>query len=217
MHMIVKGVLGFLLLGLLLFASAGTVYYTNAWVFLITLFTLMLVMGLVLLIKYPKTLERRLKSKESEASQKSYIALIGISFVASFALAGFDYRFGWSKMPFAVPAAGWIVMLIGYILYSAVIFQNAYASRVVEVQQDQVIISTGLYAMIRHPMYLAALLLFLSMPFVLGSYIALLPMLVFPVFLVLRIKNEEAILVSGLKGYSGYMQKTRFRLIPYIW
>jgi protein-S-isoprenylcysteine O-methyltransferase Ste14 len=216
-RMLVKGILGFLLLGIPLFGCAGTLHYANAWVFISSLCTLMLIMGLILLIKYPETLERRLKAKESETAQKGYVVLIGISFLASFALAGFDYRFGWSKAPFAVSAAAWIIMLIGYILYCMVVFQNSYASRVVEIQKGQIVISTGLYAVVRHPMYFSALLLFLSMPLVLGSYIALIPMLVFPVALVLRIRNEEAVLMSGLDGYSAYAQKTKYRLIPYLW
>lgn len=216
-NMIVKGILGFSLLSLLLFGCAGTLHYTNAWVLVISLFIVMLTMGMVLLIKYPETLERRLKAKESETAQKGYIAIIGILFLASFVLAGLDYRFHWTELSFAASMVALIAMFIGYGLYCVVILQNAYASRVVEVQKDQVVISTGLYAVVRHPMYLACLLLFLSMPFVLGSYVALIPMLILPIVLVLRIKNEETILMSGLRGYSEYVQKTKYRLIPYIW
>ncbi len=216
-NMILKGILGFSLLGIPLFGCAGTLRYVNAWVLLISLCVLTLAMGLILLIKYPETLERRLKAKESENAQKGYMALIGTAFLASFALAGFDRRFGWSNMPFALAAIAWAVMLAGYVLYGAVVFQNAYASRVVEIQKDQVVISAGLYALVRHPMYLAALGVFLPMPFVLGSYVALIPMLLFPAALILRIKDEEAMLICGLEGYSEYTQKTRYRLIPYIW
>ncbi len=216
-NMIIKGILGFVILGLLLFGCAGSIYYINGWVFIVALFALMLVMGIVLLIKYPETLERRLKSKESEDSQKWYIAIIGISFLLSFSIAGLDYRFNWTQVEFWVVIIALICMIIGYGLYSAVIIQNAYASRVVEVQKNQTVISTGLYAIVRHPMYLATMILFISMPFVLGSYIAIIPMLVFPIGLVLRIKNEEIILVSGLEGYSEYMKKTKYRLMPFIW
>lgn len=216
-RMILKGGLGILLLGLPLFGCAGTLHYPNAWVFIISLCLLMLAMGLTLLVRYPEILEKRLKAKEPKTAQKGYVLLVGILFLASFALAGFDYRFGWSKMPVAASAAAWIIMLLGYVLYAVVILQNSYASRVVEIQKGQVVVSTGLYGLVRHPMYFAALLLFLAMPFVLGSYIALIPMLVFPVAMVLRIRNEEAVLMAGLEGYAAYAQKTRYRLIPYIW
>lgn len=215
--MITKGLLGFLLLGLLLFGCAGSLQYTNAWVFIGSLFILILGMGIILLVKYPETLERRLKSKEREGAQKSYVAIMGILFLASFALAGFDYRFQWTELPFWVSLVALIPMVLGYGLFGAVILQNSYASRVVEVQEDQAVVSTGLYAVVRHPMYLACLLLFLAMPFVLGSLISLIPMLIFPIVLVLRIKNEEAVLMSGLEGYSEYARNTRYRLIPYIW
>lgn len=216
-NMILKGILGFLMLSILLFGCAGTMRYTNAWVLVISLLALMLAMGIVLLVKYPETLERRLKARESEKAQKVYVAIIGISFLTSFALAGLDYRFRWTRISFEASIIALVVMIIGYVLYSAVILQNSYASRVVEIQKGQVVISTGLYRVVRHPMYLACLLIFLSMPFILGSYISLIPMLIFPGLLVLRIKNEETALMSGLEGYSEYAKKTRYKLIPYIW
>lgn len=216
-NMLFKGVLGFSLLGLLLFSSAGTVHYQRAWLFLAVLAILMLAMGLVLLVKHPETLERRLKSKEERPAQKIGVAITGTLFVSSFIVAGLDYRFGWSKMPNVVSYAGLVVMLAGYVLYSVVIFQNSYASRVVEIEKEQTLITTGLYAVVRHPMYSAALAVFLPVPLVLGSYAALFPMLAFPVSLFFRVKDEELMLMSGLKGYSDYVKKTRYRLIPFIW
>lgn len=215
--MIVKGILGFSLLGAILFGCAGSLHYVNAWVLIVSLFILMLAVGIFLLVKYPDTLERRLNTKESEMAQKGYIAIIGILFFSSFVLAGLDYRLQWSNISFWESLLALIFMFIGYGMYGAVIFHNSYASRVVEVHKDQTVVSTGLYAVVRHPMYLACLLIFLSMPFILGSYVSLIPMLIFPIFLVLRIKNEEAVLMCGLPGYSEYMKKTRYRLIPYIW
>lgn len=215
--MIMKSILGFFLLGLVLFGCAGTLQYANAWLFIGSLFALVVTMGVVLLVKYPQTLERRLKSKEREGAQKGYIAIMGILFSASFALAGFDHRFQWTELSFWVSLVALIPLFVGYGLFGAVTLQNSYASRVVEVQKDQTVVSTGLYAVVRHPMYLASLLLFLSIPFVLGSLISLIPMLIFPIVLILRIKNEEALLMSGLEGYPEYVRKTRYRLIPHIW
>lgn len=216
-RMLGKGLLGLLLLGVLLFGCAGSLRYENAWIFLGVLALLMLIMGLVLLIRHPETLERRLHTKETEAAQKHSLALSGVAFLLSFALAGFDYRFQWVNVPFGVSIAALIVMCIGYMLYAVVIFQNAYASRVVEVQEGQSVISTGLYAVVRHPLYLASLLVFLPIPVILGSWVALIPMILFPISLALRIRNEEAVLQSGLEGYAAYMKKTKYRLIPYIW
>lgn len=216
-NMIIKGLSGFFLLGVILFGMAGTLRYWNGWLLIVPLLLLMLAMGTLLLAKYPQTLERRLKAKENENAQKRYISLIGLLFLASFILAGLDYRFHWTSVPFAISLIALLVMCLGYILFAATILQNAYASRVVEVQECQTVIRTGLYAVVRHPMYLACLLLFPAMPLVLGSYIALIPMLFFPIGLVLRIKNEEAMLCAELKGYTAYMQKTKYRLIPFIW
>lgn len=216
-NMLLKGVLGFSLLGLLLFGCAGSFRFARAWLLIATLLLLMLAMGLLLLLKHPQTLAKRLRAREQERAQRGYISLMGLLFIASFALAGLDYRFRWMRMPWWVSLTALGVMILGYSLFGAVILQNAYASRVVEVQKGQVVISTGLYGVVRHPMYSACVLLFLAMPFVLGSYIALAPMLGVPVLLALRIKNEEAVLLTGLPGYAAYMQKTKFKLIPYIW
>lgn len=215
--MLARGISGFALLGLLLFGCAGSLRYWNAWLLTAAFAALMLMMGLVLLIKSPETLQRRLKSKETESEQKTYMGIIAAIFLISFILAGLDYRFGWSNTPVAVPVVALVVLVVGYSMYAVVILQNAYASRVVEVQEGQAVISTGLYSVVRHPMYLSSMLIFMAMPLVLGSYISLIPMLGFPAMLVLRIKNEEKVLISGLPGYAEYMEKVRYRLIPFIW
>ncbi len=216
-QMILKGLSGFIILGLLLLGSGGSLVYPRAWLLMGVLFSLMLAMGLLLLFKHPATLERRLRAKERERTQRGYVSLFGLLFLLCFILAGLDYRFGWSRTPLWLSLAALVVMVLGYALFGATILQNAYASRVVEVQAGQAVISTGLYAVVRHPMYLACLLLFPAMPLVLGSYIALLPMLLLPLGLVLRIRNEEAVLLAGLEGYREYTQKTKYRLLPYIW
>ena len=217
LNMLVKGIFGFALIGLPLFACAGTLDYVNAWMLIASLFVLIMTMGFVLLFKYPQTLEKRLKSRESERAQRSSIAVMGVLFLASFVLAGLDHRFGWTRISLTGSVIALIILFFGYGMFAAVILQNSYASRVVEIQENQVVISTGLYAAVRHPMYLACLLVFLPMPIILGSFIALIPMLVFPVALVRRIRNEESVLASGLPGYAEYMKKTKYRLIPYIW
>lgn len=208
---------GFLSLGVLLFGFAGTFHYWNAWVFLLTLAILMIAMGIFLFFKNPALLQRRLDGKEAQDFQKKYVVFIGLLFIFSFLLAGLDQRFDWSKVSPAISFLALIIMVTGYAMYALVMIQNSYAARVVKIEKNQAVIDTGLYAMVRHPMYTACLLLFLAMPIVLGSYIALIPMLAFPIGLVLRIKNEEALLTAELEGYSEYVKKTKYRLIPYIW
>ncbi|MGJ4850356.1 methyltransferase family protein [Bacillota bacterium Meth-B3] len=215
--MLVKGMSGLALMGLVIFGAAGSLRYAGGWMLIGALAALMLGLGLFLWSKHPDTLKRRLKAVESERAQKGCVALIGLLLCASFALAGLDHRLGWTTMPMWTSFAGLAALTFGYGLFGAVILQNAHASRVVEVQAGQAVIATGLYAVVRHPMYLASLMLFLSMPFVLASYAALPPMLLLPFALALRIRNEEAVLAAGLAGYPEYMQATRYRLIPYIW
>lgn len=217
LSMITKGLLGFLLLGALLFGTAGSFDYPYAWALIITLFTLMMLTGILLFAKYPETLERRLKAKEKETAQKWYVSVIGILYLLSFIVAGLDYRFKWLTIPGWCAVTALALMAAGYVMFVMVILQNAYASRVVEVQEGQSVISTGLYSLVRHPMYLACLLVFLPMPVALGSALAFIPMAAFPVSLVLRIRDEERILIACLPGYLEYTQKTKCRLIPFVW
>lgn len=212
-----KLVAGFLLIALLLFLSAGTLSYVNGWILLIALGIPMLLFSVYLLLADPDTLARRLKSKEPDKSQRLVIAVSGLIFVATFLLAGLDFRWGWSQMPFSVTLVAVALLLLGYGMFITVILQNAYASRVVEVMENQKLITGGLYGLVRHPMYTATLLIFISMPLVLGSYFALLPMLAYPPIIVRRIKNEEALLCKELAGYAEFTKTTRYRLLPFIW
>lgn len=207
----------FLILGLLLFGFAGTPRYWNAWVFLLTLAILMIAMGLFLLIENPSLLKRRLDGKEAQDSQKKYVGGIGLLFLLSFILCGLDQRFSWTTLSPSISLAALLIMVLGYAMYAIVMMQNAYAARVIKVETNQSVIDTGLYSVVRHPMYTACLLLFLAMPIVLGSFIAIIPMLLFPIGLVMRIKNEEAFLVTELAGYKEYIKRTKYRLIPYVW
>ncbi|MDD3405723.1 MAG: isoprenylcysteine carboxylmethyltransferase family protein [Paludibacteraceae bacterium] len=214
---IIKFLSGVLAVGLFLFLPAGTWYYPNGWLFCALLFVPMLFTGIWLFLKEPDLLSKRLNSKEQESEQKWVIALSSLMFVGGFVLCGLAFRFGWSHLPVAVVAVAAIVMLAGYMLYAFVMKQNAYLSRTVEVQENQKVISTGLYGIVRHPMYTATLLLFLSMPLVLGSFYAFLLFLIYPFVLVKRIKNEEAVLEKGLQGYTAYKQKVKYKIIPFIW
>ncbi|MDO5423646.1 MAG: isoprenylcysteine carboxylmethyltransferase family protein [Eubacteriales bacterium] len=208
---------GLLLIGLLLFWPAGTIRYAGAWRLIVLLFVPMLIVGIVLMKKAPELLRKRLNDKEGESEQKMVIALSSLEFIACFVLAGFDFRFGWTQLPGWVIAAACAVFLVAYGLYAEVMRENAYLSRTVEVQENQKVISTGLYGIVRHPMYFAVVLLFWAMPFVLGSLTAFLVMLPFPLLLVKRIRNEESVLEEGLSGYLEYEKKVKYRLIPFIW
>jgi protein-S-isoprenylcysteine O-methyltransferase Ste14 len=173
--------------------------------------------GLVMWKKSPDLLQKRLKAKESEGAQKRVVSASALIFVAGFVVAGLDHRFGWSRLPGWLVAAAALMFLCAYGLYAEVLRENAYLSRTIEVQEGQKVVDTGLYAIVRHPMYSAVILLFLSMPVVLGSAWAFLIFLPFPALLAARIKNEEAVLLEGLEGYRQYTQRVRWRLIPYIW
>lgn len=208
---------GFLIIGLALFLCAGSIHYRNGWIFILSLAIPMAVFGVTLLIKDPQTLARRLLDKEPDKKQNANISLSGWMFLLSFILSGLDYRFGWSNVPTAVVVAALIVMLGGYVMFVWVILQNAYASRVVDVYENQKIITDGLYSIVRHPMYLASLFIFLAMPVVLGSWVALIPMLHYPIVLVRRIRSEETLLIRELDGYDDYITKVKYRLVPFIW
>ena len=208
---------GLLVMGLLLFVPAGTWRYPGGWRLMALLFVPMPVVGAVLYVKAPELLEKRLNSREQEPEQKRVILLSALVFGAGFVLAGLDFRFGWTHLPLAVVIAGCVLFCGAYGLYAEVMRENAWLSRTVEVQEDQRVVDTGLYGVVRHPMYLGVLVLFLSMPLVLGSAVAVVPFLAIPWVLVKRIRNEEQVLETGLPGYGDYRKKVKYRLIPFLW
>ena len=208
---------GFLILAFLLFLPAGTVAYPNGWLFCALLFIPMLILGIVLLKKAPGLLEKRLDTKERETTQKLVTGLCALVFFAGFITAGLDFRFGWSSVPAWVVLTASVLFLIAYALYAEVMRENAYLSRTVTVQENQKVIDTGLYGVVRHPMYAATVLLFLMIPLVLGSWTAFAVFLLYVPLIIIRIRNEEAVLEAGLAGYTEYKKQVRYRLIPYIW
>lgn len=217
LNALIKFLSGLIILGLLLFLPAGSLRFLNAWLFLALLFVPMLLLGLWLLLKAPALLEKRLESRESEAAQKRVVAASALAFILSFVLAGLDYRFGWSSLPCWLIGLAALVQLGSYVMYAAVMKQNAYLSRTVKVQEGQQVVDRGLYAVVRHPMYTATVLMFLAMPLVLGSWPAFAVMLLYPVVIVQRIKNEEKLLSEGLAGYREYTARVKYRLVPFIW
>lgn len=209
--------LGLAITAAMLFLPAGTGHYPGAWLFMALLFIPILIMGVVLLIKNPELLRKRLEMKEREKEQRSVVALSGLLLVGSFIVAGLDFRFGWSHVSSVVVIIASIALLVSYALYAEVLRENVYLSRVVEVQQGQRVIDTGLYGIVRHPMYSAVSLLYFSIPLVLGSWWALLVMSPCVLLLAARIKNEEQVLRQGLPGYIAYTQRVRYRMIPFVW
>ena len=214
---ITRFILGVILMGLILFLPAGTFKYWQGWILIGILFVPMFVAGLILMKKNPKLLEKRLNAKEEEKEQKIVILLSGIMFLAAFAVAGLNFRFGWIVLPMWVSYVSAAVFLAAYALYAEVLRENEYLSRTIEVQEGQKVVDTGLYGVVRHPMYMSTLLLFLAMPMVLGSVISLAIMLAYIPIIVMRIRNEEKVLAKGLPGYEEYMKKIKYRLIPFIW
>jgi protein-S-isoprenylcysteine O-methyltransferase Ste14 len=214
---IVKYVSGLILVSILLFIPAGTLNYWNAWMFIGALCVPMLIVGIVLMIRNPELLRKRLNAKEKEAEQKSVILFGGLMFVIGFVVAGLDYRFQWLVLPEWLVIAATVVLLFAYLLYAEVLRENAYLSRTIEVQEGQKVIDSGLYGIVRHPMYVSTILLFLSMPLVLGSFFSFLVFLIYPVITVKRIRNEEEVLEKSLEGYSEYKKRVKYRLIPFIW
>ena len=208
---------GAILMGLLLFLPAGTVHYWNAWLLLAILFLPMLVVGIVLMRKAPDLLRKRLNTKETESDQITVIIGSSAMFVSGFILAGLDFRFGWLPLPRWVSIAAAVVFLIAYALYVEVLRENAYLSRTVEIQENQKVIDTGLYGIVRHPLYSVTLLLFLSIPLVLGSLISLVVFLFYPFLIAKRIRNEEQVLEAGLEGYTEYKTRVKYRIIPFVW
>ena len=214
---ILKFAVGFLLVAVMLFLPAGTLRYPQGWLFVGVLFVPMLLMGIVLFVKAPALLEKRLNSKESEKTQRGVVALSGLIFPLGFVLSALDFRLGWSYVPWWLSIAAAVIFLFGYALYAEVMRENAYLSRTVEVQENQTVITTGLYGIVRHPMYLATLLMFLPLPLILGSLWGLVPFAVYPVLLVVRIFDEEKLLCKELSGYVAYQKSVRYRLIPFVW
>lgn len=204
-------------MGLLLFGPAWTFDFPGAWRIIAILFIPMLIVGVVLFIKNPDLLAKRLNQKEGETEQKWVIILSAVVFVICFVLCALDFRFGWAQTPFWVSMVGCGIFLLTYLGFAELLRENAYLSRTVEVQEDQKVVSTGLYGIVRHPMYAIIFWMFLSMPIIIGSFIGLIPMVLLPYILARRIANEEQVLKTELKGYEEYCQKVKYRLIPFIW
>ena len=212
-----KFICGVLAVGLLVFLPAGTLNYPGGWLFCGLLFIPMLILGIVLYMKAPELLKKRLASKEKEKTQKGVVAFSGLAFILSFVLSGLDFRFGWSEVPTWLIILASAVFLISYGLYAEVMRENAYLSRNIEVQEGQKLVDTGLYGIVRHPMYMATLVLFLSIPLVLGSLISLVLFLMYPAIIISRLKDEEKLLEAELEGYAEYKKRVKYRLIPFIW
>ena len=214
---IIKFLSGVILVGLLIFLPAGTINYFNGWLLMGILFIPITIAGIVMMLKNPELLEKRLKGKETEREQNLVVKLSGLMFLLGFIVAGLGFRFGWYILPKGVSIGASLVFIFAYILYAEVMRENTYLSRTIEVQENQKVIDTGLYRIVRHPMYSATLLLFLSIPLVLGSVFSFIIFLAYPFIIAKRIKGEENLLEKELEGYSQYKQKVKYRLIPFIW
>ena len=214
---IIKFLGGLLIVGLLLFLPAGTFGWWQAWLLIGILFVPMFIAGLIMMKSSPDLLRKRLDVKEEENEQKTVIVLSGIMFLAAFIGAGLNYRFGWIVLPAWVSWAAAVLFLLAYALYAEVLRENVWLSRTVEVQENQKVVDTGLYGIVRHPMYMTTLLLFLSMPLVLGSVISFVIMLLYIPIIAKRIRNEEQVLEGGLEGYTEYKQRIRYKVIPFVW
>lgn len=214
---LMKFIFGLLVVGLLIFLSAGTLNYPYGWLFLGLLFIPMLIAGFVMLFRSPAFLKKRLDAKEKQTTQKGVVAFSGLMFIAGFVVAGLDFRFGWSNVPTWVIMTASLLFLIAYALYAEVMRENAYLSRTIKVEEGQAVVDTGMYGIVRHPMYAVTILLFLMIPIVLGSWYALIAFLFYPAIIVVRLKNEETLLTRELPGYAEYKQKVKYRIIPFIW
>ena len=214
---LVKFFSGLVMVGLLIFLPAGTVAYTYGWLLMALLFIPMLAAGLVMYFRSPAFLTKRLDAKEKQGTQKGVVAFSGLMFIAGFAVAGLDFRFGWSAMPAWVVIAASVLFLAAYALYAEVMRENAYLSRTIKVEEGQKVVDTGLYGIVRHPMYMATILLFLMIPLVLGSWYALIAFAFYPAIIIVRLKAEEELLTRDLPGYAEYKQKVKYRILPFIW
>jgi len=208
---------GIFMLSLLLLLPAGTVFYWNAWLLIGILFIPMFIVGIILMFRNPELLRKRLKVKEKETEQKSVIILGGLMFICGFIVAGLDYRYQWSVLPKWLVIVATVIFFAGYLMYAEVLRENRYLSRTVEIQESQKVIDTGLYAIVRHPMYTSTILLFLSLPLVLGSLSSFVIFLIYPLIVIKRIKNEEEVLEKGLTGYSDYKKQIKYKVIPFVW
>ena len=214
---ITKFLLGVILIALLIFLPANTLNYKNGWIFMGLLFIPMFLAGIVMMIKNPKLLASRLDAKEKQKEQNIVIKISGLMFIVGFILAGFDFKYNWSNIPPYFTYIFSIIFLLSYVMWAIVLKQNTYLSRTIKVEESQIVIDTGLYSVIRHPMYTATIFLFLSMPLILGSLISFFVFLIYPILIIIRIINEEKYLMNNLQGYKEYKKKLKYRLIPFIW
>jgi len=214
---IIKFVLGVLIVALLLFLPANTINYWNGWLFMGLLFIPMFIVGIIMMIKDPNLLKNRLNAKEKESEQKEVVVLSGLMFLVGFIIAGLNYKYNWIVLPNIIIIISSVIFILSYILYAEVLRENAFLARTVEVQKNQKVIDTGLYGIVRHPMYTATIFLFLSMPLILGSIISFIIFLIYPFIIAKRIKNEEEVLEKELKGYLEYKNKVKYKIIPFIW
>ena len=214
---LMKFACGAALVGLLIFLPAGSIHYARGWLLMALLFVPMLIAGFVMLFKSPAFLEKRLDAKEKQATQKGVLAFSGLMFIGGFVVAGLDFRYGWSRVPSGVVIAASVLFLLAYALYAEVLRENAYLSRTIKVEEGQTVVDTGLYGIVRHPMYSATILLFLMIPLILGSWYALIVFAFYPAIIIVRLKDEEALLSRELAGYEDYKKKVKYRLLPFIW
>ena len=214
---VIRFIAGIVIVAAMLFWPAGSWEYWNAWLLMGVLFIPILILGIVMLIHSPALLRKRLEGKEKDKEQRWVVALSGVMFVASFVVAGLNFKFAWATLPEWVTCVGVAIFLLSYILYAEVMRENAYLSRTIEIQQGQQVIDTGLYSIVRHPMYLATILMFLSMPLILSSIISFAIMLIYIPIIAIRIKNEEQVLEKGLRGYTQYKLRVKYKIIPFVW
>lgn len=212
-----KFLIDLIIICMLLFIPAGTLNYPNGWLFIALLFIPMFIAGIIMFIMAPDLLRRRLNAKEDEEEQKLVLLLSGIMFLLAFILAGLNFRFGWFKLPAIAIIMASIIFLIAYAMYAEVLRENEYLSRTVEVSENQKVVDTGLYGLVRHPMYTSTIFLFLSMPLVLDSILSFIVMLIYPTIIIFRIRNEEKVLEKDLDGYKEYKEKVKYKLFPYLW
>lgn len=213
---LIKFFSGLIIINLLLFIPAGTLNYFNGWLFIGLLFIPMFIVGIITFLKSPELLKRRLNAKEEENEQKVIVLTSGIMFLFAFVLAGLNFRFGWFNLPKTVVIIGSVIFILSYIMYAEVLRENMYLSRTVEVSENQKVVDSGLYGLVRHPMYTSTIFLFLSIPLILNSIFSFAIMLIYPIIIISRIKNEEKVLENELEGYKEYKEKVKYKIIPFL-